>query len=98
MRKNVVYHPDVEPELVDAVGYYERQCDSLGARFLNDFDRTLTEIVQHPDAWPSVDGEYRRHQLRHFPHGIIYRVLPDAIRVLALMHLHRHPDYWKVRQ
>ncbi len=31
-------------------------------------------------------------------HGIIYRILPGSVRILALMYLHQHPDCWKSRR
>lgn len=94
----MIYHPEVEPELVRAGLYYEGQRDGLGLRFLGDFERTISEIRERPMAWPALGTQLRRHQFRHFPFAIIYRVLPDAIRVLAIMHLHQHPDYWKARR
>ncbi|OGV65758.1 MAG: hypothetical protein A3K19_25725 [Lentisphaerae bacterium RIFOXYB12_FULL_65_16] len=97
MRK-VTYHATVGDEVIRSAVYYEQQCEGLGSRFLDDYDRALTDITCRPSAWPPLDGPYRRHQLRHFPYGVIYRVLPDQIRILALMHLHQHPDYWKGRR
>jgi hypothetical protein len=77
--------------------YYERQCEGLGSRFLDDYHRTVRDIVAEPSAWPPLVEQYLRHQLRHFPYGVIYRVLLDSVRILALIHLHQHPDYWKSR-
>ncbi len=95
--RRLTYHAEVESELISSAVYYEEQCERLGERFLDDYDRAVSEIAANPTAWPLIKGEYRRHQLRHFPFGIIYRVLSDNIRMLAIMHLHRHPDYWKDR-
>jgi len=96
--RGVIYHEHVEGEVSRAALYYERQCEGLGSRFLDDYDRTVSDITERPSAWPPLDGPYRRHQLRHFPYGIIYRIVPDCVRLLALMHLHQHPEYWKSRR
>ena len=32
-----------------------------------------------------------------FPFGVLFRVLPDQILIVAVMPLARHPDYWKDR-
>lgn len=32
-----------------------------------------------------------------FPFGVLFRDRPDEIIVVAVMHLHRDPDYWKHR-
>lgn len=97
MRK-VTYHAAVEEEVIRAAVYYELQCEGLGERFLGEYDRTAQEIMQRPTAWPLLEAPYRRHQLRHFPYGIIYRDFGDNIRILALMHLHQRPDYWQGRK
>ena len=95
--REVIYHPAAEAEVVDAVSYYETQREGLGFRFLGDFERTIQDVRCQPEAWPVLDAPYRRHQFIHFPYGVIYRILPDAIRVLAVMHLHQKPGYWKSR-
>ncbi|HAK44654.1 MAG TPA: hypothetical protein DCO79_01865 [Spirochaeta sp.] len=32
-----------------------------------------------------------------FPYGIIYSYSTEEIIIIAVMHLHRKPDYWKSR-
>ena len=32
-----------------------------------------------------------------FPFGIVYRLEMDRIFVLAVMHFHRDPQYWRYR-
>lgn len=36
-------------------------------------------------------------QILQFPNGIIYRCRRNKIEILAVMHLHRKPGYWKSR-
>ncbi len=96
--RRLIYHAEVEKELIKSAVYYEDQCEGLGGRFLADYDRIVYEIVSRPSAWPILTEDYRRHQLSHFPYGVIYNVLPDHVRILAVMHLHQHPDYWKMRE
>jgi len=40
-------------------------------------------------------GEFK---LLGFPYGILYIEEPEEIFILAIMHLHRYPDYWKERK
>jgi hypothetical protein len=35
--------------------------------------------------------------MRRFPFNVLYQVLPDEIRVIAIAHQRRKPDYWKSR-
>jgi hypothetical protein len=32
-----------------------------------------------------------------YPYGIVYQIRVDMIVVVAIMHLHREPTYWKSR-
>jgi hypothetical protein len=34
---------------------------------------------------------------KKFPFGIIYQIIEKQIVVIAVMHLHKKPDYWKKR-
>jgi hypothetical protein len=32
-----------------------------------------------------------------FPYGLLYRIEPARIYIVAVMHLHRRPGYWRSR-
>jgi hypothetical protein len=95
--QKIVYHSDAKQEVIYSARYYEFQSAGLGIKFLENHDSAISEIIESPLAWPILEGDYRRHQLEHFPFGVIYRVVDDVIRVLAIMHLHRKPGYWEKR-
>jgi hypothetical protein len=33
--------------------------------------------------------------MRRLPYGVFFTVDDDMVTVLAVLHLHRHPDTWK---
>jgi hypothetical protein len=39
----------------------------------------------------------RRCLTNKFPYGILYRIVENNIRIMAVMNLHRKPGYWKNR-
>jgi plasmid stabilization system protein ParE len=84
-------------ELAEAIAYYNEQSEGLGYRFAAEVRRTLARIVQHPLAWPSISKRTRRCRTIGFPYGVIYQASKGGILVVAVMHLHRHPDSWKSR-
>jgi len=43
-------------------------------------------------------NEFRRSLVNRFPFGILYSVQNDQIYILAVMHLHKEPGYWKKRK
>lgn len=92
-----VFHPEAEVEFDAAIDYYEDREPGLGYDFAVEVHSTLENILSFPKAWPILEDDIRRCQTRRFPYGIIYAVNEDVIFVLAVMHLHRGPEYWKNR-
>jgi len=93
----LIYHPDAELELVEAVRFYEGREPGLGHRFLRDFDAAVAAILEAPDRWRIVEEDVRRFLMQPFPYGIYYRREGDDLRILVVKHHSRHPDYWKYR-
>jgi plasmid stabilization system protein ParE len=94
----VVVHPDAERELQAAADWYESQQAGLGVRFLTQVDQAVADIRERPTAWAGATQGCRRRLVRRFPYGLIYRVHPDRIHLLAVMHLHQAPGYWQGRR
>ena len=94
---NVIYHPEAEEEMIVAANYYENEVNGLGIKFLDDLDQTVEEIVKSPETWITLGGNIKRHQFTHFPFAILYRILDSKIRILAVMNLHKEPNYWQTR-
>jgi toxin ParE2 len=88
---------EAEAELDDAVAYYETQLAGLGAEFAVEIRAGLARIEEFPEAWQSLSRRIRRYRLNRFPYGILYAAVGDDIVVVAVMHLHRKPDYWETR-
>lgn len=95
---NYWFHPESEQEFSEAIDYYENHEEGLGFDFAVEVYATINRIVQHPEAWPVLEGELRRCQTSRFPYGIVYSEESSGIFVLAVMHLHRDPEYWKHRK
>ncbi len=83
-----------EQEMPDAAVYYELQVVDLGQDFLDRMASAVTDIGENPERWPVVMQNIRRRLVHRFPYGLLYRVDPDEVVVLAVAHLHRHPTYW----
>lgn len=90
-------HQKADEEIKTAAIYYESLQPGLGEAFLQELVRSFAQIQKNPLAWEMFDGPIRRCLLRRFPYGIVYRVAPDQIFVLAVMHLRRQPGYWRER-
>ncbi len=94
----VIYHPEAEEEVLEAARFYNRRVPGLGADFLQELNQGVTWMLEHPARWRKFEADFRRYAVKRFPYAIIYRIESDSIRVLAIAHLSRHPDYWKHRK
>jgi toxin ParE1/3/4 len=92
------FHPDAKAEFIAAINYYEGVETGLGFDFSVEIFSTLHNIADYPSAWPVLEGDVRRCLVNRFPFGILYSIEPNEIYILAVMHLHRDPDYWKDRR
>jgi len=90
-------HPEAEAEMIEAAAYYEDRQADLGKRFLASVQDAINSIRINPRLYPIVDLDVRRCLTKVFPFGVLFRILPDQVVVVAVMHLARHPDYWKHR-
>jgi len=93
----LIYHPDAEAELIEAAQFMSDEFSTLGAQFLDAVDQAVRTIIDAPERWRIIDAEVRRYLMPRFPYAIYYRVTADHVRILALKHHRRHPDYWRYR-
>lgn len=91
------FHPEALEEYLGAVSYYAAISQPLAKSFVQAVERGIERILAHPEAWQIVEEDVRRHLINRFPFGIYYCIEGDRILICALMHMSRHPDYWKGR-
>lgn len=91
------FHPEASEEFFGAIAYYEERQAGLGLDRALEVQAAVRNILAFPSAWPIVEGEIRRCLVHRFPYGILYAIEPAEIWILAVLHLHRSPDYWKHR-
>lgn len=87
-----------EREMLEAAQYYASQVPGLGQDFLDAIESATADIVQDPRRWPVLRTGVRRRLVHRFPYGLLYRDDPEEVVVMAVMHLHRHPNYWLKRR
>ena len=91
------FHPEAETEFLAAARYYEECENGLGADFMIEVYSAIRNILDYPTAWTCIDNEVRRCLVNRFPFAILYSIESSDIFILAVMNLHRDPDYWKQR-
>jgi plasmid stabilization system protein ParE len=93
----LIYHPAAAAELIETARFYEERVSSLGADFLDKIETAICAIESDPHRNRVIKSDVRRYLLSRFPFAIYYRVAPDQLRILAIKHHSRHPDYWRRR-
>jgi len=73
-------------DLLAAHDWYEQRSPGLGKDFVRMVDAALAGIGRQPALFPPVHRGLRRALLRRFPYAIFYRIDPDAVRVIAVLH------------
>ncbi len=93
----VIFRPEAEDELIEAIDWYELQSPGLGADLLRCVDACVERINRQPESYPVVYRETRMGKVRRFPFLIIYRVTNEAISAISVFHGKRDPKIWKRR-
>jgi len=94
---NYSFHPDAEEEFFKAIDYYENIESGLGYDFALEVYSAIKISADYPEAWAMMDSDVRRTLVKRFPYGILYSIEKERIFILAVMNLHRNPEYWKER-
>jgi len=97
---NAVFISPALAEMAEAAEFYESQQAGLGHQFLEAIDRAVDDIEKHPRRWLILKKQVRRRLVGRFPYGILYRIGEEGrqeITIIAIMHLHRRPNYWTKR-
>jgi toxin ParE1/3/4 len=95
----VIFHPAARRELEEAIDRYNAERQGLGREFREEVQRVLALLTRFPGLGQPGRGSVRRMMLSRFPYHIYYRLLEsDNLRILAVAHNRRRPEYWGARQ
>lgn len=93
----VSLNPEAEAEYEVALGWYYARSPRAAGRFQDAFDKAIEAISAHPTRYPAIDAAHRLIRAGRYPYYLIYRVDGEAVRVLAVAHAKRRPQYWSGR-
>jgi toxin ParE1/3/4 len=95
--RSVSFHPQAQQELFEAAEFYENRSVGLGRRFLDEVELGSVAIAEAPERCPVLSGTIRRYLVMPFPYGLLYTADSEHVVIVAVMHLHRKPGYWRDR-
>ncbi len=82
LRKHPLAKADIERE----ARWYDAQKPGLGSDFLDEVNRALRAIGGQPKRYSVRFRDWRRANLRRFPHAIFYQIFGDDPVVFAVLH------------
>ena len=97
MNRRLIIRPEAEEELTEARDWYQSQREGLGAEFLVEIDEVFNRIRENPELFAPEYKSVRRSGVDRFPYVVYYRVIGDAVEVIAVQHGARHPRRWRGR-
>lgn len=96
---NYWLHPEAQDDLREAAEYYrEKAGTALSQSLLREFEHAVGLLLDHPGLGAIWRYGKRRLVMRRFRYALIYAVVGDQIRVLAVAHHSRRPGYWRGRK
>jgi plasmid stabilization system protein ParE len=83
--------------MVEGRDWYEGQREGMGSDFLAAVDEVFDRIREAPELYAAEYKSVRRVGLSHFPFVVYYRIVGDAVEVIAVQHGSRKPRSWRSR-
>jgi plasmid stabilization system protein ParE len=91
------FHPEALAEFEDAARYYTSRQPGAGLRFVASVEEAIDRILEAPLRWRILETDIRRCLTRVFPYAVLYTIEPEFVLIIAVMHCHREPGYWRER-
>jgi plasmid stabilization system protein ParE len=82
-----------DEEYGQAYEWYELKELGLGEKFMHAVEERLKQIIQSPEYYTILHGNYRQTKIDGFPYTIVYQFYPKkkAIHIASIHHTKRNP-------
>lgn len=97
--RRIAHTVGAQHELAEAAAWHAEHSSLGGAGFVSVIEDELERIRAMPFASPpwSYAPRYRARTLRHLSYRVIYEVTDQEIRIVAIAHTSRDPEYLRAR-
>jgi plasmid stabilization system protein ParE len=93
----IVYSQGAQRDFQEGLQWYRKRSDKAAEGFITSMEQTLERITAHPERFRLVTENIRQAHFKRYPYSLIFRDLPDLIKVYAVAHDKRRPGYWQHR-
>lgn len=97
MSRPVIVRPEADRDVLESRDWYEERLEGLGFRFASHDATAIERLGELPELFGEVGPGVRAAPVKRFKHIVYYRVLPDRLDVLAVLHSARDPSEWQKR-
>ena len=85
-----------EAEARAAFIWYAARSERAAELFQRALGECIDAIEEAPQSSPEIEpGIRRRLVAQRFPYAVLYRIAGSEVQILAVMHQHRRPGYWR---
>jgi toxin ParE1/3/4 len=90
---------EAQADADEAIDWYIAEGAPAAAEdFVNELEHALNLLRRFPNVGHNGLRRTRILPLQSFAYSLVYRVLPDRVRVIAVAHHSRRPGYWAGRR
>ena len=84
-----------ESDIQDAVLWYGERNALMAEAFRVETLDAIERVVKSPLGKAADDEGNLRRVLRRFPYSVVYDIDGSTVRILAVTHHRRQPNYWR---
>lgn len=93
----VLLAPDAQLELVETLEWMAERSFDHAMGFDAAYAQVEQRIAEHPEWFPEIEPGIRRALIQRYRYAVLFMVRDAHILVVAVMHQHRRPGYWRDR-
>jgi plasmid stabilization system protein ParE len=90
-------HPAADQEAIKAAEWIKDDNPYQGSLFVEALSDAILQARKQPEIYRCFDGAFRKVRVGKFTYAVVFRMRKKEIQILAVMHLHQKPGYWKNR-
>lgn len=94
---SVRIHPAALEEAEAGTEWYRQRSMRAAEMFLDELDRAIERIGDHPGQFPEYASGTRRMVPQRFPYLLVFRETAAGVEVIAVAHGRCRPGYWRNR-
>jgi hypothetical protein len=88
------YHPLFAADLATACSYYDSISGSLGNRFRGDVRSTINTVIERPESFGRIGGEFRGALVAQFPYVVVFTLDGGIPSIFGLRHAASDRNDW----